>query len=324
MRGSSSITDFFKPFAQPRQNKRPLPYDDPQEPKAIRPSPKANRQADAVKTKTQGTKASVSEGSRGHSTADVYDDALHVPITQSDGTDDALTKPETFPSTNKSDISGSEGLIVTSSQRIVKNGEVMITNSEDEATDSDASLDDIDDLLAPNKPAEKSSPPTEPELPFLTMENSSSAKGSKRRRETRGTIIADNSQGLPILPVLPKYKFSLELLVKQSKNHEESETQTAKARTLLRSLEQRENASPHGGARISGKGTKINEELVGLMMKEHGQDEDAWKLMTAIKRTEALYLESSWSFFNGIEGIPRSDARGFPQDHQFNCVLGGE
>lgn len=324
MRRSSSITDFFKPFAQPRQNKRSLPHDDSLESRAIRPSPRVQLEVAKAKAMGQERKTIVPEELSGNLATNIQDHTLDAEEAPSDGVNKLPKKANTSPSMNGSDVLGSQGPVVTSSQRIVKNGEVMIINSEDGASDSDSSLDDIDDILASKRPAEISSPPTEPETLILNLENKNGREGSRTRRKTRGAASANNSSRLPALPVMPKYKFSLNSLVKQSKNHHESETQTAKARLLLQSLEQQEITTADGGTWVSDKGSKVHQDLVASVMKQHDEGEGVGRLMTAIQRTEALYQGNSWSFFDGNEDIPKLEDDGFPQSDQFNSVLEGE
>ena len=249
--------------------------------------------------------------------------ALNVQHAQLDGVNDEVTKTETFPSTNSSPILGLQGPILTSSQRVIKSGEVMIRNSEDEASNSDSSLADIDDLLASKKAAEKSSPLTEPELPSPQIDIYNSCDRSRTRRKAKSTAIADNLRRTTPLPVIPKYKFSLESLIKQSKKYEESETQTSKARVLLQSLEQEKDNAIDGGTGILDEGSKVNEELVASVMQQHGEGEDVGRLMTAIERTEALYQGKSWSFFEGSEVIPESKEGSFPRVDRLNDILGG-
>ena len=315
----SSITDFFKPFAQPRQNKRPLPSEDPQESIAIRSSRGFKLQFHGDKIKQQ-KEVIVQEEPKGNLITDSQNDALNVqqPL---EGANILCTKAETFPGANSSDSFESQGPVLISSQRVVKNGEVVITNSEDEASGSDDSLDDIDDLLASIKAAENSTPPTDPELPLPKTESNNGNERSRTRRKPRGTVIANERTPAP---PLPKYKFSLESLVKQSKKYEELETQTAKARILLQSLEQPRNTIIGRRNKVSEKGPKINEEMVVSVMQQHGEEGDVGKLMTAIERTEALYRGKSWSFFDWKEGIPKLTANDFPRVDRLNSILGGE
>ncbi len=324
MQRSSSITDFFKPFAQPRQHKRPLPHDDSRESRAIRPSPGVKLEVEEAKAMGQEKQATVLEESCGNLPAHIRDDTLDAQDAQSSGVNELSNKARMSPNMNGPDPLGSQGPVLTSSQRVVKNGEVMIRNSEDEASDSDSSLDDIDDILASKKPAGNAFPPTDLEIPILNLENKSGREGSRTRRKTRGTASAEESSRLPALPVMPNYIFSLDSLVKQSKNHKESDTQTAKARLLLQSLEQQEYTTSDGGTRISDKGAKVNEDLVASVMKQHDEDEGVGRLMTAIQRTEALYQGRAWSFFDGNEDVQKLEEGEFPQIDQFDNVFEGE
>ncbi len=323
MRKSSSITDFFKPFAQARQNKRPLPHNDSHESRAIRPSPRVELELPKAKAMEQEKEPVVPTDPSRNPSGNTQDYTLNAQDVQYGGVNESATNARYSPSINSSDALESQGPVLTSSQRVIKNGEVMITNSEDEASGSDTSLGDIDDILASRMPARNSSPPTEPKLPILKI-NNKNGRAESRKRKTRGAANVNESSRLPTLPVMSKYTFSLDTLVKQSKNQAELENQTTKTQLLLQSLERQENTTADGGTRISDKGPKVNEELVASVMKQHDEDEGVGRLMTAIQRTEALYQGKSWSFFDGKEDIPKSREDDFPQVDQFNSVFVGK
>lgn len=324
MQRSSSITDFFKPFAQPRQNKRSLPHDDSRESRAIRPTPGVKLEVDNAKAMGQEEQAIALEKSCGYLPAHIRDDKLNAQDVQSSGVNELFDNAKMAPNTNSPGPLGSQDPVLTSSQRVVKNGEVMIRNSEDEASDSDSSLDDIDGILASKKPAGNAVPPPDLEIPILNLEAQSGREERRRRRRTRGTASAEEPSRTPALPVMPKYIFSLDSLVMQSKNYKESDTQTAKARLLLQSLEHQEYTTADGGTSISDKGAKVDENLVASVMKQHDEDESVGRLMTAIQRTEALYQRRAWSFFDGNEDIQKLEEGEFPQIDPFNNIFEGE
>ena len=324
MRRSSNITDFFKPYAQASQKKRPLPRDDPPPLRATRPTLSATLQAQEHEAEQQEKNAAVPDNPVVKLVADSHEDALNFQYAHSNGAGKLRTKPNTCPSTVDFEFSSSQSAVLTSSQRIIRKGQVMIRSSEDEASDSDSSLENIDALLAPKEDAEVPSSPTKPEVPIPNMESKHSLDASRTKRKLRGTAISDYASGSPALPVIPNYKFSLGSLVKQSRKFEESESQAAKARSLLQSLEQQANVLADRGTEISDSRAKINKILVATVMKQDREDEDVGKLMTAIKRTEALYQEKYWSFFDGDEDVPRSQRGGFPQVDQLdNMFYGG-
>ena len=320
----SSITDFFKPFAQPSRDKGPLPNDDPQGSRAVPPPQGSTSSSNKDETKQVERRTTVPERRKRIRSSSVREHALGVQDTQSNGATDEIAKTETLPNISSSNILSSQGAVLTSSQRVVKNGEVMIRNSEDEESESDSSLADIDDLLASKRATEKPSPPTEPELSLPHGNNTAGHEVSRKRRKARGMIVADNPQTTSPLSVIPKYKFSLESLVKQSKKYEESETQTAKARILLQSIEHGKDNSSRRKTATSGVGHKVDEELVASVMQQYGEGEGVGRLMTAIERTEALLQGKSWSFFGGIKELPKAKEGGFPQVDQLSGILDGE
>lgn len=187
---------------------------------------------------------------------------------------------------------------------MVKNGEIVVTNSDDEGSDSDASLGDIDELLRARRPAAEqvSSPLTEPDSTISTPERQSCAKPETAttafRRSGRGINVVKKPTAGGELLYAPKYKFDLESLVKQSKKDETSEKSMATARNLLASLEQIE-ASPTAeeGINVDRKGP-VNAGLIASVMNKESDENDTKRLMLAIERTEALQQDLNWSFFD--------------------------
>lgn len=195
-----------------------------------------------------------------------------------------------------------------SSQRIVRNGETMIRNSDDE---SDASLKDIDELFDGGR----QSPEANSQLP------SPDDEGSHRpKRTTRGIRPARKSHsqlpsGLPVMP--KKHKFSLEALVKQKKKDEASKDEIARAESMLESYDQRK------GSTGRGKGL-LDTSLIDSVMKDHGDEDDIGKLKSAIQRTEALQHAKSWSFFDDDAEDTTSQVSEFPvvQDERLERLFG--
>ena len=175
---------------------------------------------------------------------------------------------------------------LTSSRRIVKNGEAMVRNSDDE---SDTSLEDLDDLLGEGRPSGRSSPKTSRELSSPDDEMI-----HEKKHTTRGATRAKKKslQSPYVHPVLPKkYKFSLETLLKHKDQDEASKNEFARAKSMLHTYEQdRASANQKNGVFDTG--------LIDSVMREHGDADDVSKLKSAIQRTEALEYGKSWSFFD--------------------------
>ena len=164
-----------------------------------------------------------------------------------------------------------------SSQRIVKDGEVMIRNSDDELGSDASSLEDLDKIL--NKNGDMTSTP-EPRLPYLPAE---ALSAERKRRVVKKKARRASSP----LPVRPSPKFSLQDLAKQRRDYECSRKCIAEARDLLKAQQGKENRKdvPDG-------------HLIDDLMQDHADLEDIDRLKVAIQRTEALHYDETWSFFD--------------------------
>ena len=213
--------------------------------------------------------------------------------------------------------------VVASSQRVSRNGEFMIRNSDDD-TDSEASLEDIGDILVGKKPTFVSSPPTEPDLPpLLTANRIRSSRQNAKPRFTRASVT---------FPPTTNYKFSLASLVAKAEQDDATDVGTAQARQLIESLEDRRVALEAKVDQDRG----INNLDVGLLASVAGEqgDRDATgKLMQAIERTEALSMHSCWSFFESttsekVEGkasspkdLPQIGSSLLPDSEKCSCSI---
>jgi len=208
---------------------------------------------------------------------------------------------------------GSNGPILASSQRFMRNGEVMIRNSDDES-DSDLSLDDIDDLLAARrKPVSHSSPPTEPDLPSVPLPTQTPARPDRRIGIGRSTRSVKAGRHLDISP--PKHKFSLDALVAQAEADDAVQAGIEKARQLIGASDERRMALESKLNHSKGD-AEIDTSLLTSIAKEHGEKEGKEdfidKLMQAIERTEALERPETWSFFEKTSEHPAPELPEFP------------
>lgn len=214
---------------------------------------------------------------------------------------------------------------------MVKNGEVVVTNSDDEGSDSDASLGDIDELLRARRPlAEQvSSPLTEPDSAVLTPDRQSSPEletaTAAIRRSARGINAVEKRTAGEELPNTPKYKFDLESLVKQSKKDETSEEGMAKARSLLATLEQVEASAATEEGKNTNKKWPLDAGLIASVMNKESDENDTKRLMLAIERTEALQQDLSWSFFEDEQQTSGNEPETFPHatSEKWNGILNG-
>ncbi|KAI4204926.1 MAG: hypothetical protein LQ350_000778 [Teloschistes chrysophthalmus] len=292
-----SITDFFKPFAFPRQNKRPLSTDESEETRPSQTS-RSTTPKSTKHTNPEPAKASVKQN-----------DALLISSQSSvlssvqnstpRGLDDPPSQDHALPlrdfgddhsvQSNPSNRLDHQAPIFNSSQRIVRNGEVIIKDSDDERSDSDISLEDLEDLIAPReRPPAPSHPPGSENRTPLSPAKTRSKTGRSTRKGHRDSapVAADSTPSTST--ALPRYKFSLDALIKQSKNDHDSKEKINKAKHLLEDLEEQRPISQG-----------IDDVLAAVV---GGQDEDdptgKHDLKGAMERTEALYQDRIWSFFD--------------------------
>ena len=313
-RPGGCITDFFKPFAQPRQNKRPR-LDNGISHQASTPPFELNTTAANSRTRhlkpVQPTITEPQSSSSSLSTENQLDYLSQPSIIPEDDTLDG-TVPASF------DIEHTQypNFIPINSQRVVRQGGLVITNSDDE-TDSEGSLDDIDELLALRKPPVESSSPSEIELPYTTSRRSTdNDQNPSTQRQTRSSAIAKPSRLATAFPAMAKYKFSMDSLIAQTREVEALEVGATKAREALEDIEQRRNAqSTTENSNTKIRGVNISTKVIALAMTDRDDEEErADRLMRAIRRTEALHRDPSWSFFDEKENTPELEPISFPLD----------
>lgn len=326
-----NIKDFFKPFArpQPQTTKRPAPERDigdsepPRKSRSRTPTRSLGpdsepdyKFADATSPKyTSAPSSLLSEGR----------DRIHA-ATQSDrgqGLDGPTIADEELEGKQERlreamDSARSQSPLLASSQRIVKHGEVMIRNSDDEESDSDSSLGDIEDLLRARKQPDPvtSSPLTEQDSSSPSVTDRSSPEAIGRTRRQTKAIASTNAPGYrSTLPPQPKYKFDIGTLVQRSVKNETSEAMMSKARRTLESLEERDALRATEVGEGSRKSSGIDAGLITSAFKGRGEANGVERLMMAIQRTEALQQEKSWSFFLGDDEALCSEHAALPMKH---------
>ncbi|KAL8664767.1 MAG: hypothetical protein Q9202_002770 [Teloschistes flavicans] len=292
-----NITDFFKPFAYPRENKRSLSANQSEE---TRPSQRSR----SITSSSELAKASVKQNDA-FLTSSQSSLLSSLQTSTPRGIDDPPSQDHALPLRDFGDghsvqSDASNGLehqapIFNSSQRIVRNGEVIIKDSDDERSDSDISLEDLEDLIAPRKrPLVPSSPPESgipaPVPPVTTR--SKTARSTRKGNPDSAPVAADRTPSISI--ALPRYKFSLDTLIKQSKNDVDARAKINNAKHLLEDLEEQKPIS-------QGIDTpRIDEGLLAAVVGDRdGNGGTAIDdLKGAMERTEALYQDWIWSFFD--------------------------
>ncbi|KAI9809311.1 MAG: hypothetical protein M1825_002602 [Sarcosagium campestre] len=176
--------------------------------------------------------------------------------------------------------SGSVPLSNSSNQRIVKDGKVIIRSSDDEDSDSDLSLMDLDQLLAIPRPANAK---TESLIPnrakddrLIALENQNK-RGLKRQRTRH-------------------YKFSLASLVDHAEKEIASEADVKRAKIALKVND--DEAGEGGNDTEAESSNNIDRSAVVSMVQEGQEQGNAQKMMNAVSRTEVLRRPKIWHFFD--------------------------
>lgn len=310
---TSSILNYFKPFTQsPRLNKRSLPENNLEEPRAVRRSrsstpndsqteqdmsreekPLGRRPPTISPRVTLGSSSTQPSGDQGE---EPRDDATSIQVFREQTTFVAPVPVPYDTISRNADVLGSQSTSLTSSQRVVRKGEIVITNSDDES-DSASSLEDLNDLLLLEGRGPRGEPSQpDPQIPASPL-NGKAEDG--RRMSTRRRTRSDQTTVPPpsALPVQSrKYKFDLELLAKQRKREEASIGDVAEAKAMVNSFEQ-QKASAGGNAGAASTKRPFDATFIDVVMKEHQDEDEISRLKAAIRRTEALHHGKSWSFF---------------------------
>lgn len=337
---NASILNYFKAFTQPpRINKRSLPEDNLEEPKPIRRSrsttPKerqqngsGNREREHLGQGLEGTSSKVVPRSSSRQPSspqhnEPMDNATPVQVFREETSCIPPTHFLNNPMSRDAEVLGSQGTSLMSSQRVVKNGEVVIRNSDGES-DSDTTLEDLNDLLLLGGRNPRGEPSLAEAQSSALPVNGNAEDGrrlSSRRRTKTDKVAAPLHSALPVQP--KKYRFDLESLAKHRKQEDASNQDFVRANTMLRSFEQQE-ASASGDVGAAPKMGLVDATFIDIVMKEHGNDDEISRLKAAIQRTEALHQGKSWSFFNEQAVEPLFEQSDFPmvEDDRLERVLG--
>lgn len=335
---NTKIDNYFRPFAQSSKNKRPS-AEDPEQPPAKRTSPLGSPRQNPSVDENESTETlsviqdlplhSVSKQQSTPATSKPAEPEPTVAITNDRTASTSLFDPPPIHTSSDPESPnlarpGSQSFS-TSSQRVVKNGEVRIRDSDDESN-SDTSLEDLDELLATYKASRRSHPPLEPEPELPHPRQAENANGSGSTRRTRGhpATIKPDSPLSSALPVIPKtYKISLESLAKQKKQYDASNEGLAQAKSILDLYDQRKATAGEKGRSVEKK-RGLEADLISVAMKGHVDEDGIGRLKTAIHRTEALQHGKSWSFFEDCPEDLLSEQDDFPtlgSDHRLQPIL---
>ncbi|KAL8701262.1 MAG: hypothetical protein Q9224_000584 [Gallowayella concinna] len=319
-----SIADFFKPFAHPRHNQPSPDHDGSEHPRPAQrsrsntpqpnthslPEPPTANNPIAI-TSSQSSLLSSLPDSSPNEPAESLNLPSELPTVQVDTIAPARSFVE--------ELGGSQTAILPSSQRVVRNGEVVIKDSDDDRSDSDVSLEDLDDLIASRRPPIASSPPSPDALSSFQPLSSAHSRGVKDGTRSRSSKSGSTlPKGLSSTETkLPTYKFSLAALIKQSQNDENSRTSRQDAKHLIESLDQQKPV-----ARATAN-VELDKDLLASVIRDDEDGTDLGRLMAAIERTEALQQEEAWSFFDRNREVVDVEPADCPlvPDHHWQSIF---
>lgn len=332
------IDDWFKPFAQLPRNKRPSPEDIPERPPSKRNSPLGsprqiqcadeNGQAEALGPVASRALHSASQEQRSQPGDNLAESDPTLPNLMADGPRGVKSSMSTVPIHLSSNVAPqisstpSSQSMLTSSQRIVRNGEVRIRDS-DEESGSDTSLEDLDELLALFKPSRGYSRPKELDHTHPAEDDTggSSSRRTTRKRPQASTKDSPLSSAVTAMP--KSYKISLDSLAKQRKQYDASNAGVAQAKSVLDLYDQRK-ATTDCREPLKDKTGVLEADLINIVMKDQVDGDDMGRLKTAIHRTEALQHGKSWSFFEDYPeefSAQHDDFPTFGNDHRLEPIL---
>lgn len=189
------------------------------------------------------------------------------------------------------------------SRRKVMDGKEVVISSDGEETDSIASLESPEDLLATitgsgSKDVAEEKEPDE-----------DGAKGTRSRRAKKDKWSKLDASRLSV----PEYKNTLDSLVTATVDDNETEAGVAKLKAAMKMSEQDAAAS----TKSDSQDNKLHEGMLTSALGNTDDEQSYQRLLDAVRRTEAFDQEKAWSFFNGnATPLPGPE---FPQD----CVAPG-
>ena len=200
----------------------------------------------------------------------------------------------------KADYSRSfgEDSFASGSQRVVRNGEIVIANS-DEDTDSQDSFEDLDELLhLPKQGSRMSHPSPQPEtmrIPY-TLRSKHSSKKVKPSYSLRSSSANAKTPGITLRTTTRAPKFSLQALVAQTAADQAVETAAQQAEDSLKTVNDDTTRSLEIQKNLFGG---VYEEGVVRTAELGDSDEDRKiRLVRAVQRSQLLQREKTWSFFD--------------------------
>ncbi|QMW32967.1 hypothetical protein G4B84_008398 [Aspergillus flavus NRRL3357] len=222
------------------------------------------------------------------SVTDSTENSQHQPSTQN--TEPAASDPTLPPSFNLA-------------QRVVRNGREVVISSDGEDTDTSEAFEDPTSLFL------KFAKPDDTSTNEETNNDSSSHGRTLRSRPSRDDV---KPRRFSLSRVsAPNYKHSIDSLVTQAVDDNETEASIAKLRATL----EEENARKAASKSEAAPGLQqLHEGILTSALDSQNDETGLRRLLDAVRRTEAFDMEKSWFFFD--HGSELAPPPAFPR----NCI----
>ena len=217
---------------------------------------------------------------------------VEVPQQQSFlSTDSALTE---VPPAEETSFTSS------TSHHTIKNGKEVVTGSDGEDADSITSLEAPEDLFA------KLVGPESTDGAADGRETKQEKKDALRPR--RKDNVSKTSKFSASNYAVPTYKNTLDALVTEAVDDNETEAGIAKLKATLKKAE-KDSASVAG---TYGQNKQLHEGMLTSALGDKSDELEFQRLLDAVRRTEAFEQDKTWSFFS--KGTTPPPGPEFPRD----------
>lgn len=180
---------------------------------------------------------------------------------------------------------GETSFTSSSSHRMVKDGKEVVTGSDGEDTDSVTSLEAPEDFFA------KLAGPESTDGAADVKETKQEKKGGRSRRENN---ISKTSKFSSANYAAPTYKNTLDALVTEAVDDNETEAGIAELKATLKRTEKDDTAAT--STDVQGK--HLHEGMLTSALGDKSDELEFQRLLDAVRRTEAFEQDKIWSFFS--------------------------
>ncbi|KAH0208579.1 hypothetical protein KCU86_g7973, partial [Aureobasidium melanogenum] len=197
-------------------------------------------------------------------------------------------QPAMDPSVSSSSLSSLPISSQSSSKRIIRDGMLAVTNSDSDSIDADSDpLDDIDELIR-RKRLKMTPPTTSSETPQRPSTSARELRSSTRRDRT------SSSKSKLVQPNRKKYKFSMASLVA---SHNKDAKSIQKIQEYEEEYRQEMDLTARQEHELRQASDMNAEEFAAYLQVDDGDDETRERVVRAIERNDVLEKNVQYPFF---------------------------